>query len=151
MKHLLIILISILLLSSPVIGDNHKGETLYLWKTSSGVQWKGFGDKQTNPIYEGQVENGKPNGQGTLNLSNGEKYVGEWKNGRPLVKELEHYLMEESMLGNTRMGKEMVKEHSLSLMEALSLMGKNMKGSGRMETLGTEYYTTKRETSYTRL
>ena len=30
MKHLLIIL-SILLLSSPVIGDNHKGETLYGW------------------------------------------------------------------------------------------------------------------------
>ena len=79
MKHLLIILISILLLSSPVIGDNHKGETLYLWKTSSGVQWKGFGEKQTNPIYKGQVENGKPNGQGTLNLSNGEKYVGEYK------------------------------------------------------------------------
>ena len=82
MKHLLIIF-SILLLSSPLFGDNHKGETLYLWKTSSGVQWKGFGDKQTNPIYKGQVENGKPNGQGTLNLLNGEKYVGEWKNGRP--------------------------------------------------------------------
>jgi len=30
MKHLLILL-SILLLSSPVIGDNHKGETLYRW------------------------------------------------------------------------------------------------------------------------
>ena len=82
MKHLLIIL-SILLLSSPLFGDNHKGETLYLWKTSSGVQWKGFGEKQTNPIYKGQVENGEPNGQGTLNLHNGEKYVGEWKNGRP--------------------------------------------------------------------
>ena len=75
-------------------------------------------------------------------------------NGRTddhMVKELEHYLMEESMLGNTRMGKEMVKEHSLSLIEALSLMEENMKGNGRMETLGTEYYTTKRETSYTRL
>ena len=82
MRHILIIF-SIFLLSSSVIGDNHKGETLYLWKTSSGVQWKGFGDKQTNPIYKGQVENGKPNGQGTLNLLNGEKYVGEWKNGRP--------------------------------------------------------------------
>jgi len=30
MKHLLI-LISFLLLSSPVIGDNHKSETLYGW------------------------------------------------------------------------------------------------------------------------
>ena len=44
MKHLLIIL-SFLLLSSLVIGDNHKGETLYLWKTDSGEVWKEFGDK----------------------------------------------------------------------------------------------------------
>ena len=39
MKNLLIIL-SILLLSSPVIGDNHKGETLYRWETSSGKYGK---------------------------------------------------------------------------------------------------------------
>jgi len=36
-KHLLIIL-SFLLLSSPVIGDNNKGETFYEWKTVSGIQ-----------------------------------------------------------------------------------------------------------------
>ena len=52
--------------SSPVIGDNHKGETLYLWKTSSGKVWKGFGDKETHSKYEGDVENGKPNGVGIL-------------------------------------------------------------------------------------
>ena len=50
MKHLLIIL-SFLLLSSPVIGDNHKGETLYRWDTSSGYVWKEFGEKDTNPKY----------------------------------------------------------------------------------------------------
>ena len=82
MKHLLIIL-SILLLSSPLFGDNHKVETLYLWKTSSGVQWKGFGDKQTHPVYKGQVENGEPNGQGTETYSSGRKYEGEWKNNKP--------------------------------------------------------------------
>ena len=81
MKHLLIILISILLLSSPVIGDNHKGETLYRWETTSGVAWKGFGDKDTNPKYKGDVENGKPNGQGTHTTPEGYKYEGEWKNG----------------------------------------------------------------------
>ena len=51
MKHLLILLISILLLSSPVIGDNHKGETLYLWgEKPSGYDyvWKGFGEKETH-------------------------------------------------------------------------------------------------------
>ena len=82
MRHILIIF-SIFLLSSSVIGDNHKGETLYGWGNTLPYVWKGFGDKQTNPTYKGQVENGIPNGQGTLNLLNGEKYVGEWKNGRP--------------------------------------------------------------------
>ena len=82
MRHILIILISILLLSSPVIGDNHKGETLYRWETTSGVVWKGFGDKDTNPKYKGDVENGKPNGFGFLIFTNGDKYVGEWKNGK---------------------------------------------------------------------
>ena len=80
MKHLLIIL-SFLLLSSPVIGDNHKGETLYRWETSSGKVWKGFGDKETHPKYQGQVKDGKPNGLGILIYPDGGKYVGEWKNG----------------------------------------------------------------------
>ena len=80
MKHLLI-LISFLLLSSPVIGDNHKGETLYRWETSSGFQWVFFGDKDTHPVYKGDVENGKPNGQGTHTTPEGYKYEGEWKDG----------------------------------------------------------------------
>ena len=80
MKHLLI-LISFLLLSSPVIGNSHKGETLYLWKTSSGEVWKGFGDKDTNPKYQGEVENGVPNGLGYLIYPDGGKYVGSWKDG----------------------------------------------------------------------
>ena len=45
MKHLLIIL-SLILLSSPVIGDNHKGETLYGWGGCKGepcdYKWMGF-------------------------------------------------------------------------------------------------------------
>ena len=80
MKHLLI-LISILLLSSPVIGNSHKGETLYLWETSSGSLWKGFGDKDTQPKYQGQVKDGKPNGLGIIIYTDGSKYVGRWKNG----------------------------------------------------------------------
>ena len=81
MKHLLIILISILLLSSPVIGDNHKGETLYRWETTSGVAWKGFGDKETHSVYKGDVKNGIPNGVGIFISPSGEKYVGEFKDG----------------------------------------------------------------------
>jgi len=64
-----------------VIGDNHKGETLYRWETSSGYQWVIFGDKDTHPVYKGDVENGKPNGQGTHTTPEGYKYEGEWKDG----------------------------------------------------------------------
>ena len=83
MKHLLII-ISILLLSSPVIGNNHKGETLYRWKnpTGDGYVWKGFGDKETHPKYKGDVKNGKPDGLGYLISPDGWKYVGSWKDGK---------------------------------------------------------------------
>ena len=81
MKHLLIIL-SFLLLSSPVIGDNHKGETLYRWKTSSGYVWKGFGDKGTHRVYKGEWKNGKPNGLGVITYRDGHKYVGEFKDGK---------------------------------------------------------------------
>ena len=80
-KHLLI-LISILLLSSPVIGDNHKGETLYLWGKYPNYVWKGFGDKDTQPKYQGQVKDGKPNGLGVIIYTNGSKYVGGWENGK---------------------------------------------------------------------
>ena len=81
MKHSLLILISFLLLSSPVIGNNHKGETLYMWETSSGKVWKGFGEKDTNPVYKGDVKDGKPDGLGFLIYPDGRKYVGGWKDG----------------------------------------------------------------------
>ena len=79
MKHLLI-LISFLLLSSPVIGDNHKGETLYGCITStSTLEWKTYGEKVTHPIYKGDVENGKPSGLGVITFPDGSKFVGEYK------------------------------------------------------------------------
>ena len=80
MKHLLIIL-SILLLSSPVIGESKKSETLYEWKTSSGIQWREIGDKDYHAKYKGDVMIGKPHGVGTLVYPDGNKYVGEWMNG----------------------------------------------------------------------
>ena len=79
MKHLLIFLISVLLLSSPVIGENHTGETLYGWITSSTLEWKGFGDKKSHPINKGDVENGKPSGLGVITFPDGSKFVGEYK------------------------------------------------------------------------
>ena len=79
-KHLLIIL-SFLLLSSPVIGENKTSETLYEWKTSSGNQWREIGDKDFHAKYKGDVVIGKPHGVGTVVYPDGNKYVGEWMNG----------------------------------------------------------------------
>ena len=73
---------SFLLLSSPLFGDNHKGETLYRWETSSGFVWKGFGDKDTQRKYQGDLKDGKPKGLGILITLEGWKYVGEWKDGK---------------------------------------------------------------------
>ena len=79
MKHLLILL-SILLLSSPLFGQ--EAGVLYQYETSSGFVWKSFGDKDTQPKYKGQVENGKPNGLGGMAYPDGHKYVGEFKDGK---------------------------------------------------------------------
>ena len=80
MRHILIIL-SILLLSSPVIGESKTSETLYEWKTSSGIQWREIGDKDFNAKYKGDVVIGRPHGVGTLIYPDGNKYVGEFLNG----------------------------------------------------------------------
>jgi len=93
MKHLLI-LISLLLLSSPLFGDNHKGETLYGWGEYPEIVWKGFGEKETHFVYKGEVENGVPNGLGILISPMGGKYVGEWKNGSVLNQEHISHLLE---------------------------------------------------------
>ena len=81
-KHLLI-LISLLLLSSLLTSCEKKEETLYRWETSSGFEWKKFGEKGTQEKYEGEVNwSSKPNGVGTLIFLNGDKYIGEFDDGR---------------------------------------------------------------------
>ena len=81
MIHLFIIA-SIIFLTSPLFGNSHKGETLYGWETSSGVQLREFGDKDIHPQYKGDVENRKPNGLGIMTFPDGRKYVEEWENGK---------------------------------------------------------------------
>jgi len=81
MRHILII-ISLLLFTSPLFGDSHNGKILYGWETSSGIQLREFGDKDIHPQYKGDVENRKPNGLGIMTFPDGRKYVGEWKNGK---------------------------------------------------------------------
>jgi len=80
MRHILII-ISLLLLTSPLFGDSHNGKILYGWETSSGIQLRDFGDKDIYPQYKGDVENRKSNGLGIMTFPDGRKYEGDWQNG----------------------------------------------------------------------
>ena len=80
MKHLFIIL-SILLLSSPLFSQPTGEHTLFLWKTSSGIQWREIGDNDFHAKYKGDVVIGRPHGVGTLVYPDGNKYVGEFMNG----------------------------------------------------------------------
>ena len=66
MKHFLV-LISILLLSSPLFGQSKKKGLLYIWENGSR--------------YVGEWKDGKKHGQGTYIKPEGRKYVGEWKDG----------------------------------------------------------------------
>ena len=104
MKHLLIILLSILLYS-PVIGDNNKGETLYAWGEYIPFVWKGFGDKETHPKYTGDVKNGKPDGQGTETFPDGSKYIGEWIGGKPTGQGTQTYYDGDKYVGLFKDGK----------------------------------------------
>jgi hypothetical protein len=78
----LIIIILILLFSNPVIGNKQKGETLYVLGEYPDWKWVEFGNKKSQPEYQGQVKDGKPNGLGVLISTNGWKYFGSWKNGK---------------------------------------------------------------------
>ena len=48
-------------------------------------KWFEDGDEENDGKYVGEIENGKPNGQGIFTFGKGEwegdEYIGEWKNG----------------------------------------------------------------------
>ena len=103
MKHLLTLLISVLVLSSPVIGQ--ETGVLYQFKTTSGFIWKTFGKGKVQPKYEGEVSNGTPNGFGVLSypFTYGKSVVGEWKKGKEL--NTEHYDNDGNLIGKWLNGK----------------------------------------------
>ena len=105
MKHLLIIL-SVLLLSSPLFGQ--ETGVLYQYETSSGIQWKNFGNEKVQPKYEGEIKNGKMDGLGVLIYPYGEKsIVGEWKNGKEW--NTKHRKKDGTLLGKYENGKWIVR------------------------------------------
>ena len=61
---------------------------LFFINRNKKLGWYENGNEKKDGKYVGEIENRKPNGQGTHTYSNGEKYVGEWKGGRPWIGKL---------------------------------------------------------------
>ena len=80
MKHLLIIL-SFLLLSSPVIGQ--ETGVLFLSLENGELVYYEEGDNDNDGKYVGEIDNGKPNGQGTFTFPTGRKGIGEFRDDNP--------------------------------------------------------------------
>ena len=55
---------------------------LFERKVNGILGWNEYGNKDYHAKYEGEIENGQPNGQGKWTLPNGNKYEGEWKSGK---------------------------------------------------------------------
>jgi len=107
-KHLLIIL-SILLLSSPVIGQ--ETGVLFLREVNDKWGWFEDGNEDEDAKYIGEFKDGffedrQPNGQGTITYPNGRKYVGEWKDGLPNGQGTSTYPSGRKYVGEHKDGKE---------------------------------------------
>ena len=103
MRFLFSTILSIIFLTYPLFCKSLDNVTLYKWKTSYGVQWKKKGDIDVQDLYEGEVENGEPNGLGIIIYVDGSQY---FENGKTVKKmEREHIItpMGFSMLENSRM------------------------------------------------
>ena len=89
MKHLLIFFIPTFHLCLFVTSCEKKDKMLYGWITSSGWEWKKTGDKNDNPLYNGQVKREYiilgdyiREGQGDLTYPDGRRFVGKWKDDK---------------------------------------------------------------------
>jgi len=107
-KHLLILL-SFLLLSSPLFSQSKETGVLFQYKTSSGFVWKTFGKGEVQPKYKGEISNGTPKGLGVLSypFTNGKRVVGEWKDGKEW--NTEHYKKDGKLIGKYENGKWILK------------------------------------------
>ena len=69
----------------PVVKRKETGilfrDTPYSKWVEGGKKWFKSGDEKTQGKYEGEIVNGVPNGQGTLNVYDRGNYVGEFKDG----------------------------------------------------------------------
>ena len=55
---------------------------LFLRNVNGKLNWFEDGDEDNDGKYIGEIENGKPNGTGSITFPDGRKYVGEFKDGK---------------------------------------------------------------------
>ena len=82
MRNVIIFFIPLFLYAYLSFADSHKQQILFGWETSNGIQLRKFGEKAVHPLYEGDSENGQPNGLGIMTFPDGRKYLGQWKDGK---------------------------------------------------------------------
>jgi hypothetical protein len=71
-------------IEKPIVVVEEKGKGVLYRRLVNG-KWGWYKSVEENMDigkYEGEIENGVPNGQGTGTYNNGNKFVGEWKDGR---------------------------------------------------------------------
>ena len=68
-----------------VVKKRQKG-VLFFINRNMIMGWYEDGDEKKDGKYVGEIENRKPNGQGTHTYSNGEIYVRKWKGGSPWIE-----------------------------------------------------------------
>ena len=55
---------------------------LFLRNVNGKLNWFEDSDEDNDRKYIGEIENGKPNGTGTITFPDGEKCEGKWKDGK---------------------------------------------------------------------
>ena len=55
---------------------------LILRNVNGESKWFEDGDEDNDGKYIGEIENGKPNGTGSITFLDGTMYVGKWKDGK---------------------------------------------------------------------
>ena len=77
---------------------------LFLRNVVGRSKWFEDGDEKNHGKYVGEIENGKPNGTGTIIYPDGEKYVGEIENRKPNGQGTHTYSNGEKYVGEWKGG-----------------------------------------------
>ena len=82
MRYIQIIIISFYLLTFAKFGQTEETGIVFHREVNGKYGWNENGNEEKDGKYVGEIEKGKPNGQGIYTSPNGNKYEGEWKNGK---------------------------------------------------------------------